>query len=338
MTTLTITHAGPMVTLQDLGRPGYIAFGLSHGGAMDRLAVLEAAALLGTAPQPALELAGMGGVFEVSQPVRFALTGAPMAAQIDGAALAWNASHTLYPGAVLTIGGTVSGSYGYLIFAGGIAAPAQLGSVSAHLAAGLGARIAAGDTFALGVDVNLDRAPHILRVADRFNGGRIRLMPGSQTEQFDHDTRTRFAQTQFIRSAQANRQGVRLEQSGPSFLADHAASLMSDFITRGDVQLTGAGLPYVLMAECQTIGGYPRIGTVIAADMARVAQAPLGAAIVFEWITCDQADAAYQADAAVLANLRKVVQPLRRNPADIRDLLSYQLISGATRGDELEVV
>ena len=163
-------------------------------------------------------------------------------------------------------------------------------------------------------------------------------MPGPQTGEFDAATRARFVQTPFIRSAQANRQGIRLDQSGPGYTAANAARLMSDFITSGDVQLTGAGLPYVLMAECQTIGGYPRIGTVIAADLPRVAQAPLGAALVFEWITCEDADAAFQTDAALLAQYRKNAQPLRRNPADMRDLLSYQLISGATRGDELKDV
>lgn len=335
-TTLTIDSTGPLVTVQDLGRPGFIALGLSTGGAMDRLALYEAAALLGTpAPQTALEMAGRGGTFRVTHATRLALTGAPMSAQIDGTGVAWHASHSLQPGQHLTIGGTLSGSYGYLTFAGGLTAPALLGSPSAHLAAGLGARITAGDTFALGVDATPDRTPQTLSPTDRFNGGSLRLMPGPQSDEFDAATRTRFAQTPFIRSAQANRQGIRLDQSGPAFTAPNAATLMSDFIAPGDVQLTGAGLPYVLMAECQTIGGYPRIGTVIAADLPRMAQAPMGASLAFEWITCDQADVLFQTDAAILAKLRATVQPLRRNPADMRDLLSYQLISGVTRGDEL---
>ena len=82
---LTIKKAGPGLTLQDRGRPGNLIHGLSRGGAADALALAEGALLLGQAPdRAALEMAGMGGEFEVSAPVRIALTGAPMRADIDG--------------------------------------------------------------------------------------------------------------------------------------------------------------------------------------------------------------------------------------------------------------
>jgi 5-oxoprolinase (ATP-hydrolysing) subunit C len=335
--TVTIERAGPMVNLQDLGRPGFISLGLSVGGAMDRLALLEAAALLGL-PRPvaAMEMAGMGLSLRVDSAVRFALTGAPMTAQIDGTALAWNASHTLAPGQKLSIAGVLSGSYGYLTFAGGIAAGHWLNSSSAHFAAGIGGAIVSKDQVLLGVDPNPGHAQNLLKVDDRFDGGTIRIMPGPQTSEFDAATRERFAQTSFLRSPQANRQGVRLDQPGDPFAAPKAAKLVSDFITCGDVQMTGDGLPYVLLAECQTIGGYPRIGTVVTADLARVAQAPLGARLRFDWLSNDAADALYQTEAATLALLRSKLRPMRRNPADMHDLLSYQLISGVTRGDELE--
>ena len=94
--TLTIHRAGPGLTLQDMGRPGYLALGLSRGGAADRLALAEGAALLGQpANLTAIEMTGMGGEFETSRDTRIALTGAPMAASIDGTRIAWNASHTL---------------------------------------------------------------------------------------------------------------------------------------------------------------------------------------------------------------------------------------------------
>jgi 5-oxoprolinase (ATP-hydrolysing) subunit C len=335
--TVTLERSGPMVSLQDLGRPGYIGRGLSVGGAMDRLALLEATALLGL-PRPvaALEMAGMGVTLRVDTEVRFALTGAPMMAQIDGTPLAWNASHRLAAGQRLQIAGTVSGSYGYLSFAGGIATGQWLNSRSAHFSAGIAGAVAAGDELALGPDPSPSHVPQKLEVEDRFSGGSLRIMPGPQTDEFDLATRQRFAQTTFLRSPQANRQGVRLDQAGAAFAAPKAARLVSDFITCGDVQMTGDGLPYVLLAECQTIGGYPRMGTVIGADLARVAQAPLGARLRFEWLTADAADALYHSDAATLAFLRGKVQPMRRNPADMHDLLSYQLISGVTRGDDLE--
>ena len=79
--TLIVHQAGPTLSVQDLGRPGYMAFGLSQGGAADRLALAEGAALLGQDPEfAALEMAGIGGNFEASQDIRIALTGAPMTA------------------------------------------------------------------------------------------------------------------------------------------------------------------------------------------------------------------------------------------------------------------
>ena len=107
---LHVRQAGPGVTVQDLGRPGYLAAGLSRGGAVDRLALHEGAALLGQDPGcAALEMAATGGRFEAGAPLRVALTGARMRARIDGAAVAWNASHRLEAGAVLEIGPAEAG-------------------------------------------------------------------------------------------------------------------------------------------------------------------------------------------------------------------------------------
>lgn len=337
MTRAIVERAGPMMTLQDLGREGHIAAGLSRGGAMDRCAILEATALL-AAPQPlaAIEMAGVGGVFRAEAPVRFALTGAPMQAQIDGIDLAWNATHLLPEGGRLVLGGARDGTYGYLTFAGGIAGPASLGGQGAHLAAGLGRPLIDGEILPVLPDPAPTRAPHRMDGADRFSGGLLRRMPGPQTALFDLQTRTRFAATTFLRSAQANRQGLRLDHSGAPFAPQSAANLISDAILCGDAQMTVAARPYVLMAECQTIGDCPWIGTVIDADLGRAAQAPVDAELRFEWITVAEADALFQSDAEILAGLRDTVRPLTRDIADIRDLLSYQLFGGATCGDDLE--
>lgn len=330
-----IERAGPMMTVQDLGRAGNIALGLSRGGAMDRRAILEAAAILGAGQAlPAIEMAGMGGVFRAQSDVRFALTGAPMVAQIDGTEIAWNVAHFMLAGQRLTIGGMLAGSYGYLTFAGGIKGGEWHHSQSTHLTAGIGRLLAAHDFIEILADPSPDFPPQRLDVQNRFSGGVLRLMPGPQTAIFDPLARARMEVTAFRRHAQSNRQGIRLEADTP-FTAD-AAQLLSDAILCGDVQMTGAGLPYILMAECQTIGGYPRIGTVIAEDIPRAAQAPVSAELRFEWLTVDEADRLFQSDRAILAQLRKSARPTRRDPAQITDLLAYQLISGMTCGDELE--
>ena len=154
----------------------------------------------------------------------------------------------------------------------------------------------------------------------------IRVMPGPQTGLFDDTLLARFEATEFTRSAKANRQGVRLDQEGPSFTAGSQLQQVSDFIAEGDIQMTGDGTPYVLLADCQTMGGYPRIGTVLPCDLPRIAQALPGASIRFRFVTVDEAEALWQSDTARLARFSSGVAPLVRDPRDIPDLLSYDLI------------
>ncbi|WP_417279347.1 biotin-dependent carboxyltransferase family protein [Celeribacter sp.] len=336
MSAVIVHKAGPGLTVQDLGRPGRAHLGLSRGGAADPVALYEAAALLSqSTPQAAIEMAGMGGTFEVTAPTRIALTGAPMRASFGTQALRWNATHLLSPGARLTIGAAERGSYGYLSFAGGIETPEFLSSRSTHVTAGLGAALKEGTRLPLGADPDPGAASVGLPLDTRFSGGDIRYIAGPQTALFAPEVLAEFEATRFTRSATANRQGVRLEADA-RFLSQAPAGLASDFILEGDLQMTGDGLPYVLLCECQTIGGYPRIGTVIAADLPMVAQAGQGAELRFRQITLEEADRIASAHDVRLKELRRKVQPLIRDPSLIHDLLSYQLISGVTAGDELE--
>lgn len=334
---LTIHSAGPMVTIQDMGRSGTLSLGLSRGGAADRLALLEATALLGlSAPVAAIEMAGMGGVFSTDMPTRIALTGAPMRATLDGAPLDWQGSHLLPAGARLEIGSVTRGTYGYLVFAGGIETHPVLGSRATHVNAGLGHRLSAGDTLPVGPDPAPDAPAMALPVEDRFSGGEIRITEGPQTRLYSGPIRARFTKTAFRRSTHGNRQGVRLDFEGDPFTAEGQLGIVSDIIIPGDIQMTGDGIPFVLGPECQTIGGYPRIGAVIPADLPRVLQARPQAPLDFRFVTLDESDAVFVPDVTLLKRLRAAAQPRVRDPRDIADLLGYQLISGVTAGNDLK--
>ncbi len=333
---LIVHQAAPGVTVQDLGRPGYLAFGLSRGGASDRLAIHEGAALLGQAAGCAvLEMAGIGGMFEASEATRIALTGAPMRASIDGNAVAWNASHFLPAGARLSIGPALAGVYGYLHLGGGIATPEILGARSAHLAAGIGQPLAAGARLPLGPDPRSETGLTLDPEA-RFAGGTVRIVAGYQTGLFEPDEVARFGETVFTRDARGNRMGVRLNPEGAGFAARGGLTVLSEAIVPGDIQITGDGAPFVLMAECQTTGGYPRIGAVLPCDLPRVAQAAPGVSLRLRFVPMDEALAAERRADEALKTLRRRITPLVRDPHDIRDLLSYQLISGAIAGNEEE--
>lgn len=336
MTRLTILRADGILTVQDMGRPGHLGQGLSRGGAMDRQAVIEAAALLeADAPLAGIEMAAAGGTFQVDQPTRIALTGAPMNATLDGAPLRWHACHPIRPGQTLRIGAAQGGVYGYLTPAGGLATPEWLGSRAAHLSIGIGGQLRAGSVLDCTGDPDPERPARVIGAASRFGGGVVRVMDGPQTGLFDQDVLDAFYATEFLRGGRGNRQGVQL-QAERRFTSGHAADLASDMIAPGDLQMTGDGVPYVLMAECQTIGGYPRIGQVIEADLPLVAQAAPGARLRFRRLTLDEADALYRDQNAMLREAAARCCNLVRDPSTMRDLLAYQLVGGVTAGDELK--
>lgn len=326
---MRIVQAGPAMTVQDKGRQGYLAYGLTRGGAADMLALHEGAALLGqSADCAAIEMVGMGGTFQTDTDTVIALTGARMGATIDGAPTAWNASHVLPAGVKLAIGGAQTGTYGYLHVAGGIETSKVMGARSSHLTGGIGGLLKDGD--ALPIDPGKSsRSGDFITPDNRFSGGEVRVVGSVQTKQFSEETLKRFEQTTFKRDARGNRQGVRMASVAEGFFAEGGLSIVSEVIAEGDIQITGDGAPYVLMCECQTTGGYPRIGTVIPSDLPRVAQAPVGAPLNFRFVTLDEAREIELKNRTVFNELPQQIQPLIRDLGDITDLLSYQLIGGA---------
>lgn len=325
---LSVLSAGPVMTVQDMGRRGFLAFGLTRGGAADVLALHEGAALLGQpADLAALEMVGMGGTFKSDRDVVIALTGARMNAEIDGAPLVWNASHALPAGAKLSIGGAKEGIYGYLSVGGGFHTPVVMGARSSHLTAGVGQTLLAGDQLAL-AETPTTQPGKFISPDPRCTGGEIRIVPSIQTGQFTDETISRFERTEFRRDPRGNRQGVRMTSDGDGFFVEGGLSIVSEVISEGDIQITGDGSPYVLMCECQTTGGYPRIGTVIPCDLPRVAQAPVGAPIQFKFIPLDEARELERGARAHRKSMPGRVQPLIRDLNDISDLLSYQLVGG----------
>lgn len=325
---LTVRTAGPALTVQDKGRSGFFAQGLTRGGAADVLALEEGAALLAQDPGLAgIEMVGMGGSFTTSKDTVIALTGARMAANIDGAPLPWNASHWLAAGATLTIGGALEGTYGYLSVEGGVDLPVVMGARSSHLKSGIGRMLVAGDTLPMG-SRKTQQPGWVLDVDPRLTGGEIRIVPSFQTDQFTAETLKRFSRTGFRRDPRGNRQGVRMASDGDGFFVEGGLSIVSEVISEGDIQITGDGAPYILLCECQTTGGYPRIGTVIPSDLPRVAQAPVGADLRFSFVTLEEARRIEHQDRAKRKALAHRRRPLVRDPYDIPDLLKYQLVGG----------
>ena len=206
-----------------------------------------------------------------------------------------------------------------------------MGARSAHLTAGIGALLADGDRLALGEDTGT-LTGLILPVEDRFSGGSLRVVPSIQTENFSKADHQRFAQTEFTRDPRGNRMGVRLAFEGAPFQVEDQLGIVSEIIVPGDIQITGDGAPFILLGECQTIGGYPRIATVIPTDLPRVAQAAPGAAFSS---SLSPAPRASQQSRPMPRRGRRCRHALLRWSvirATFSDLLSYDFISGVTDG------
>ncbi|MEO1090192.1 MAG: urea amidolyase [Pseudomonadota bacterium] len=336
---LDVDDGGFRTTVQDLGRPGFQRNGVAEGGAVDPVAVWEGAALLGQPPElAALEMVGLGGRYRAfGGAVRVALTGAPFAAERGGGRAApWRGSFVLEDGEVLTIGGALTGGYGYLHVGGGVDVAPVLRSLSTHLRAGFGGfggrALRKGDRLIVGVD---DGQPGELELSDLPNDppNRIRVLWGVQAEEFSAAERERFLASTFEVTPQRDRMGVRLAHDGEPFVTERSLTLISDAVVLGDVQVPGDGRAVVLLADRQPTGGYPRIATVISADLAAFAQLPPGAA--FHFVAVDHATAvsALRVHQARLDTLTERVRPRLPQGADLeRRLSTTNLVDGVTTG------
>jgi len=324
---LHVLDAGPGLCMQDLGRPGHIGIGLSPGGAIDSDSLLRGHALLGNALDAvALEMAGFGGIFQVEGTSRVALTGANMRATLNREPVVPNATYSIANGDELWIGPATASVYGYLHIGGGFQAEAVLGGRGYHGIANLGRLVRQGDVLDAGSETASGAPPMTLPAAAPSTAP-IRVMDGPQTSLFPEDVRARFEATRFIRSTKGNRQGVRLDHDGAPYSTGGQLTLASDFIAAGDIQMTGDGTPFVLLADCQTMGGYPRIGTVLPGDLPRIAQAIPGSEVTFRFVTLEEAENSWKGAGARLEGFRRSVSPLVRDPHEMRDLLGYEFIS-----------
>lgn len=293
MTAIVIARAGPLATVQDAGRPGLLRHGISASGPMDRAAFRRAGGWIG---------GGAAGIEFTTAGIDFAVEDGAVAAGFDGgdfrlsvngALREWPARAVLKAGDRVCITPGAQGNYGYVRFDREIVLPAVMGSLATNLVVGLGGlegrALRAGDVLPLGPR---RRQPvGVTPVATAPADGPIRVLWGLHADLFPEAIRQAFVEKPFRISPRLDRMGARLEDAAGVFAAAPALSLVSDAIVAGDIQILGDGTPIVLLRDHQPTGGYPRIATVISADLDRFAQLRPGAAIRFEPVTLARAHA-----------------------------------------------
>ena len=333
MTALVVQECGPMTSLQDAGRIGWQRYGISNSGAMDRLALAAANALVGNPLGAAgIELLLLGGSFAVEGgSARFAIAGAPFVLTLDGDRVSSHVSFTLLPGQILTVAPPPAGVYAVLAAAGGFDVPAALGSLSLHPRArlgGLGGRpLRDGDHLPLmlpeapaGPEFRLSPLPLELDAA-------IRVVLGPQADHFSEEAIGGFLAATYRVSQEADRMGYRLH--GPPIPHARGSNIVSDGIATGSIQVPGSGQPIVLMADRQTAGGYPKIATVISADHRVLAQRRPGDPVRFAALDVWAAQALARERAAFAASLPARAKPVLRKTWSPEDLLRLNLAGEA---------
>lgn len=296
---LVVTDAGLWTSIQDLGRPGQRSAGLPLSGAVDA---------------PALRLANLlVGNHETAAGIEFTLVGPQLVFERDAVVAVAGGEFTGLPrgrpvrigaGTRLALGQARSGCRGVLAVAGGIAVPGVLGSASTYEPAALGGlcgrRLAAGDRLPLGdprAGAGIDPVVVATIAPDPPHPCTLRIIPAAESGPCLDGLWRQAWRT----SARSDRMGVRFEGAPlPTHAGAEHIRAVSRPVLPGAVQLPPDGRPILLLADAQTMGGYPVIGHVVAADLRLAAQLRPGHEVRFVPCTLEEAHAASRALAAAI--------------------------------------
>jgi biotin-dependent carboxylase-like uncharacterized protein len=278
---LEVRSAGPLTTVQDLGRPGLAHLGVPRSGALDPPALALANRLVGNAVSTAcLEITMSACTLLATDATTIVITGAIARLAVDGREHGYATPVHVRAGAVVQIGSPIAGVRTYLAVAGGIDVPPVLGSRSTDTLSGLGPPpVRAGDVLPIGTHDG--EAPPVDFVPPRRADGIVplRIRFGPRDDWFTREARALLT-TPYTLSVDSNRIGARLVGAALPRL-DAGRQLPSEGIVIGAVQVTAGGMPLVFLADHPTTGGYPVIAVVDGADLPRLAQARPGDSVMF---------------------------------------------------------
>lgn len=319
-TGLIVRSPGLLTTVQDGGRPGYRAIGVSAGGAMDEVALRIANLLVGNPERAAaLEMTLAGAELEATDDLLIAVAGAGMEPTVDGERLPACRPVWVRRGTVIRFGRAARGCRAYLAVAGGIDVPPMLGGRGTDIRAGFGGAdgrpLRAGDALPAGDPSAWAAAWAAALAAEAAASGRrwaapgwcaspdgfvpeggarnaadgvvLRAVPSADIDAFTEEARERFFREPYRAAPDSDRMGVRL--AGLPLELNVRTEMCSRGVLPGTVQVPAGGQPIVLGADCQTTGGYPVIAHVAAVDLPLLAQIRPGDRVRFRPIGLDEA-------------------------------------------------
>ncbi len=276
MTALVVERVGPLALVEDLGRPGHAAIGVTESGAADRRALRLANRLLGNDEGAAAVEVLLGGLaVRAEGSVRVCVTGAPTPLAVDGQGAPFGGPLDLRDGQVLALGTPPTGLRTYLAVRGGVAEPLVLGSASTDPTMGVGPTpVGLGRRLGVATAKATHEAPHVdvaAAAAPPVTDVVLRVVLGPRDDWFAPAAVNALLTQPWAVTAEADRVGVRL--SGPQLdRADDSRGdspvreLPSEAVVRGAVQVPHSGQPLVFLADHPTTGGYPVLAVVVDDD------------------------------------------------------------------------
>lgn len=278
MSALEVLEVGPLVLVQDGGRPGLAHLGVPRSGALDRPAWALGQRLVGNTPGTAGLEVLLGGLrVRATDGCWVAATGAEADLRVDGRAVATGRSVRVPAGSEVVLGVPARGARTYLAVQGGVAVAPVLGSRSTDTLSGLGPpAVRAGDVLPLGAPSG---PPADVEAPGRAPDGPLRVHPGPRADRCAGDPVDLLAGRTWRVGGQSDRVGLRLE--GGTLRRTGPGEVASEGVVLGAVQLPPSGEPVVFLADHPTTGGYPVVAVVEPVDLWRCAQLRPGDPLTF---------------------------------------------------------
>lgn len=283
-------------TIQDFGRPEAMVSGISRGGAMDQTALALGNLLLGNSPDAAgIEVAFFPFRLRFLEERSFSLTGARCSAFLDTLSLPSDWAITAKAGQTLTCKALEKGCRAYICVEGGLDVPVVFGARATDLKAALGGYHGRGlqcfDQIPCGPrTITLPAGGYGLASPPSLpekNAVTVRVLPAAEYNDFAEESRACFLSQPWRITPNANRTGYRLE--GTPLIRTSGRELFSHGIMPGTVQVPPSGQPIIQLADANTMGGYPKIATVVQNDLRLLAQSPVGTSVFFRTIDINDA-------------------------------------------------
>ncbi len=290
MTSLLITQVNFSATLQDAGRAGYLMDGITCGGAMDGFAHRLGQKLVGNPPTSASIEVALGGLKATfGDCANIALTGARCQANLNNQPIAQDRTVTVPAGAKLDIGGLSLGTYVYLsVSGGGFQTNKLLGSRSVVVRDGIGQPLTAGAAVpykSMSTPLLYVHAPPSESTNEKPL--ELRYLPGFHKDQATTQSINLLESGCFSVSNRRDRMAIAIDGDK---VETGVTGQWSEPTVAGAIQIPPDGRPLILMADRQTVGGYPIMGALLSPDWRRLSQATPGTPVVFRSVSESQAE------------------------------------------------